>query len=115
MHVPHPFADGDVMLKICWGPLQLLHLIAMYILFVYTSGMTQSTVFKNNKTQAVRIPKALAFADNVKKVKILQQGNGLFIVPMVSAGSWAEFFESPGIGDDFMSDREQPLPQRRKF
>jgi antitoxin VapB len=30
--------------------------------------MTQSTVFKNNKSQAVRLPKPVALPESVKKV-----------------------------------------------
>ena len=66
--------------------------------------MTQSTVFKNNKTQAVRLPKALAFPDSVKKVKIIPQGEGLLILPIKN--TWEDFFKSAGIGDDF-----ERLPQ----
>jgi antitoxin VapB len=66
--------------------------------------MTQSTVFKTNKTQAVRLPKALAFPDHVKKVKITPHGNGLLIEPIKD--SWEDFMKSAGIGDDF-----ERLPQ----
>jgi antitoxin VapB len=85
----------------------------MYIPMVYTSAMTQSTVFKTNKTQAVRLPKSVAFPDHVKKVNIIPQGNGLLIVPI--GGSWEEFFNGPRMDDDFMTDREQPPPQEREF
>jgi antitoxin VapB len=74
--------------------------------------MTQSTIFKNNKTQAVRLPKALAFPDHIKKVNIIPQGNGLLIVPI--GGSWEEFFNGPRMDDDFMKDRNQPPPQERE-
>ena len=74
--------------------------------------MSQSTVFKTNKTQAVRLPKAVAFPDHVKKVEITKQGDALLITPIKS--SWDEFFSTPGIGDDFMLVRDQPPPQKRK-
>jgi antitoxin VapB len=73
--------------------------------------MTQSTVFKTNKTQAVRIPKALAFPDHVKKVKIVSQGGSLIITPVDE--SWEAFFKGPGIGDDFERP-PQPEPQKRE-
>jgi antitoxin VapB len=90
-------------------------MIAMYTPLVYTSPMTQSTVFKTNKTQAVRIPKAMAFPDSVKKVNIIPQGNGLLILPVASVGSWEEFFNGPRMDDDFMKDRDQPPPQEREY
>lgn len=61
--------------------------------------MTQSTVFKTNKTQAVRIPKSIAFPDNVKKVTIEAKGESLVITPLKS--SWEEFFNGPRLDDDF--------------
>jgi antitoxin VapB len=73
--------------------------------------MCQSTVFKSNKTQAVRLPKAVALPDHVKKVEIIAKGNTRVIVP--AGGSWAEFFDGPRLDDDFLSERNQPLPQRR--
>jgi antitoxin VapB len=74
--------------------------------------MTRSTVFKSNKTQAVRLPKAVAFPDHVKKVEITPHGNGLLITPI--GGSWEDFMKGPRMDDDFLSDRNQPLPQDRK-
>jgi virulence-associated protein VagC len=41
------------------------------------SSMTRSTVFYNNKTQAVRLPKAVALPETVKRVEIIKQGCGL--------------------------------------
>ena len=73
--------------------------------------MTQSTVFKTNKTQAVRIPKAMAFPDHVKQVNIIPHGNGLLIVPI--SKSWDEFFNGPRIDEDFLIDRNQPPQQER--
>jgi antitoxin VapB len=75
--------------------------------------MIQSTVFKNNKTQAIRLPKAVAFPDHVKKVKITPHGKGLLITPI--GGSWDAFFKGPRMDDDFMKVRIQRPPQERKF
>ena len=77
----------------------------------YAKPMTQSTVFKSNKSQAVRLPKAVALPDHVKKVDIIRQGNARVILP--AGGSWKEFFDGPRLDDDFLENRNQPLPQRR--
>jgi antitoxin VapB len=82
----------------------------LYTPIVYTNAMTQSTVFKTNKTQAVRVPKALAFPDSVKKVKITQQGDSLVITPIKT--SWVDFMKSPGIGDDFERLPQPPMQIR---
>jgi antitoxin VapB len=73
--------------------------------------MTQSTIFKSNKSQAVRLPKAVALPDHVKRVEVLVQGNARLIVP--AGGSWKDFFDGPRIDEDFLNDRAQPLPQHR--
>jgi antitoxin VapB len=87
--------------------------VDLYTPLVYTSEMTQSTVFKTNKTQAVRIPKAMAFPDHVKKVNVIPQGNGLLIVPV--SKTWEEFFNGPRLDEDFLIDRNQPPQQERDF
>ena len=76
--------------------------------------MSRSTVFKNNKTQAIRVPKALAFPDDVKEVDIRREGEGLVVIPIRKRG-WAEFFALPRIDEDFMNDRQQPPMQERDW
>lgn len=73
--------------------------------------MTQSTVFKSNKTQAVRLPKAVALPEHVKRVDIIKQGAARIILP--AGGSWEAFFAGPRLDADFLGDRKQPLPQTR--
>ncbi len=74
--------------------------------------MAHSSVFKSNKSQAVRLPKAVALPDHVKRVDVIKQGNRRVIVPV--GGTWADFFDTPPIDADFLSDRQQPPPQTRK-
>lgn len=73
--------------------------------------MSRSTVFKSNKTQAVRLPKAVALPEHVKQVEVIARGNARVIMP--AGGSWADFFAGPRLDEDFLSERNQPLPQRR--
>ncbi|MCY4281334.1 MAG: type II toxin-antitoxin system VapB family antitoxin [Gammaproteobacteria bacterium] len=74
--------------------------------------MAQSTVFKSNKSQAVRIPKPVALPDSVKKVDIVKLGNSRLITP--AGESWDTWFDGPGVSDDFMVEREQPEAQARE-
>ena len=75
--------------------------------------MTKSTVFKNNRTQAVRIPKELAFPEGVKEVEITREGNSLIVVP--KGGGWREWFENgPRVSADFLVDRMQGEPDKRE-
>jgi antitoxin VapB len=71
--------------------------------------MTRTVLFKSNKSQAVRLPKDVAFPETVKAVEILKEGRRRVIVP--ADASWDDFFDSPGID---LGDREQPETQARE-
>jgi len=73
---------------------------------------THTTVFKSNKTQAVRLPKAVALPDSITKVDIVAVGNTRIITP--AGESWDQWFDGPGTSDDFMLSREQPADQERE-
>ena len=71
--------------------------------------MVRTTIFHSNRSQAVRLPKDVAFPDDVKQVTVLRDGKRRVIVP---AGSlWDEFFDAPGID---LGPREQPAAQARE-
>ncbi len=72
---------------------------------------TRTTIFKSNQTQAVRLPKAVALPESIKKVEIVAIGNARIITP--TGESWDYWFDGPGVSDDFMSDRFQPADQER--
>jgi antitoxin VapB len=71
-----------------------------------------TTVFKSNKTQAIRLPKPVALPDAIKNVDIVAVGNTRIITP--AGESWDQWFDDPGVSDDFMLDREQPADQERE-
>ena len=71
----------------------------------------ETTVFMNNKTQAVRIPKELAFPEDVKRVIARRQGNAIILTP--AQNHWDYFFALPPLAGDF-PDREQPEHQERE-
>ncbi len=74
--------------------------------------MTTTTVFKSNRTQAVRLPKDVAFPDGVKTVEIVKLGCSRLITPTESL--WDDWFEGEGVSDDFMTERAQPEVQERE-
>ena len=53
-----------------------------------------SSLFKSNRSQAVRIPKELAFPENVKRVLVRKQGKSRIITP--AEALWDDFFDEPG-------------------
>jgi len=71
-----------------------------------------TTVFKSNKTQAVRLPKAVALPDTIDKVDIIAVGNTRIITP--AGESWDQWFDGAGASDDFMLSRNQPDDQERE-
>ena len=73
---------------------------------------TRTTIFKSNQTQAVRLPKAVALPESIKKVEIVAIGNTRIITP--AGDSWDYWFDGPGVSDDFMTDRDQPADQARE-
>lgn len=73
--------------------------------------MNQGSVFKSNRSQAVRLPKSVAFPDNVKKVDVIVLGNARLLAPAGEA--WDSWFDGPGVSEDFMAERGQPADQER--
>jgi antitoxin VapB len=75
--------------------------------------MTSSTVFNTNRSQAVRLPKAVAFPDDVHHVDILKIGRSRVIVPR--GKRWDDLFLSgPRVTEDFLAEREQPTTEERE-
>ena len=75
--------------------------------------MTSSTVFTSNRSQAVRLPKAVAFPEDVHQVDILKIGRSRVIVPL--GMRWDDLFlNGPRASDDFLSERVQPAAEERE-
>ncbi len=74
--------------------------------------MTQTRIFKSNQSQAVRLPKAVAFPENVKEVEVVSVGNSRIISPVNE--SWDMWFNEPGVSTDFLIERDQPRSQERE-
>ncbi|MFE4126115.1 type II toxin-antitoxin system VapB family antitoxin [Kosakonia sp. YIM B13588] len=74
--------------------------------------MEKTTLFKSNRSQAVRLPKAVALPEDVKQVDIIAVGRTRIITPSGEAGdSW---FDGESVSPDFMAAREQPGDQDRE-
>ena len=67
--------------------------------------MATGTVFLNNKTQAVRLPKAVAFPPGVERVEIRVEGASRVLTPVV--GTFTEWAAQYQPVPDFLLDRDQ--------
>jgi len=74
--------------------------------------MTTTTVFINNRSQAIRLPAELRLPENVKRVDVRARGNERIIAPL--GRTWDSFFiDGPQAADDFMNTRaSQEQPER---
>jgi antitoxin VapB len=88
------------------------------------ADMEQATVFQINRSQAIRLPKSIAFPSDVKRVDVVALGRMRILVPAGEA--WESWFEGEGgapvaasqarqgVSADFMESREQPADQHRE-
>lgn len=75
--------------------------------------MATSTVFTNNRTQAVRLPAEMRFPDSVKKVEVRVSGQERIIAPAESA--WDSFFlGATSATEDFMVERASQFQTERE-
>ncbi len=66
--------------------------------------MTITTVFTNNRSQAIRLPADLRLPEDVKRVAVRARGAERIISPV--GHSWDHFFLSgPQVSDDFLTER----------
>jgi antitoxin VapB len=71
--------------------------------------LARTLLFLSNRSQAVRLPKALAFADHVREVVIVAEGARRIIAPAEAA--WDDFFDAAGVD---LGPRAQPAMQERE-
>ena len=74
--------------------------------------MEKASVFKSNRSQAVRLPKSVALPDDVKRVDVVAIGKTRIITP--EGTSWDEWFAGETVSDDFMVERDQSSEQLRE-
>ncbi|MDF8358907.1 type II toxin-antitoxin system VapB family antitoxin [Ensifer adhaerens] len=72
----------------------------------------QGAVFLTNRSQAIRLPRAVALPEDVKRVDIVAVGRTRIITPVGEA--WDSWFDGELVTADFMVQREQPEAQERE-
>lgn len=87
----------------------------MYIPIGYTevAMVAKTKLFMSNRSQAVRLPKEVAFPPDVTEVEIIRRGSGVLILPR--GKSWDDYFRNGPFADaDFMSDWEPLKGEERE-
>lgn len=74
--------------------------------------MVTSKLFRSNKSQAVRLPKALELPESVREVAVIAVGSARILSPVDIV--WDSWFDEPVVSDDFMRERDQPQAQARE-
>jgi antitoxin VapB len=75
--------------------------------------MARSIIFVSNRSQAVRLPKAVAFPEGVHQVEVIRLGSSRLITPV--GRRWDEFLlNGPRASDDFINERDQPSAEERE-
>lgn len=72
--------------------------------------MNTAKIFKNGRSQAVRLPKEFRLPGKV--VSISRMGNGVLLQPMND--TWLDVYNSMTEIDVFLEDREDTPPQERE-
>jgi antitoxin VapB len=73
--------------------------------------MQTAKLFRNGRSQAVRLPKEFRFKG--ERVFIKKVGNSVVLIPYQRP--WQTLFDSlEQFSDDFMENREQPIQQERE-
>ena len=68
--------------------------------------MTRTKLFQSNRSQSLRLSKAVAFPPSVHEVTIVRDGVRRVVAPANAV--WDDFFESPGIDIGERSTAAQP-------
>jgi len=74
--------------------------------------IAHTKLFKSNRSQAVRLPKAVELPEGIREVDIVAIGNMRVITP--AGSSWDSWFDDLCATEDFMADRDQPNDQERE-
>lgn len=76
--------------------------------------MSRTTLFRSNRTQAVRLAKDVALPDSVTEVEITVIGDARVIIPV--RADWNDWWTNGvSVTVDYLEDRDQPDAQERDW
>jgi len=68
-------------------------------------------IFFSHKSQAVRLPKAIAWSPDIKEVEVVVMEDTRIMTPL--GKSWDLWFQQAHVSSDFLESRDQPPIQDR--
>ena len=71
--------------------------------------MPKATIFRTNRSQAVRLPADVRFPDHVKQVEVRKVGSARLLTPVGS--NWQAFFAGQPLDPDFPDDIPDQPPE----
>lgn len=74
--------------------------------------MRTVSIFRNNRNQAIRIPRDMEF-HGVSELQITRQGNTLTLRPI--RPSWESLCDIPAADADFLAERRDIIEENRFF
>ena len=75
--------------------------------------MATTTVFTNNRSQAIRLPAELRLPEHMKRVDVRARGPERIIAPLEQ--TWDSFFlNGPQVADDFLEVRATQTQSERE-
>ena len=72
--------------------------------------MKTASLFKNGRSQAVRLPKDFEF-DGISEVEIIKEGDSVILRPLRK--SWTSFSAIDSVDEDFISERPDVITEGR--
>ncbi|MGL3151715.1 type II toxin-antitoxin system VapB family antitoxin [Microbacterium sp. A82] len=76
--------------------------------------MSQTTLFRSNRTQAVRLSKDVALPDSVTEVTVTAIGDARVIIPV--RADWIDWWANGiSVTGDYLTTRDQPEAQERDW
>ena len=72
--------------------------------------MRRVSIFRNNRNQAIRLPKDMEFS-GVSELSIEKQGDAVILRPL--RPSWTSFCDEPVTCEDFLRERSEVIEEGR--
>jgi antitoxin VapB len=74
--------------------------------------MVRARISHHQGQQSIQLPKSVELPAAVQSVEVIRLGPGQLLV--TEETGWDSWFDAPGVTEDFLMERQQPVPQERQ-